>query len=475
MLSKVIRFVRLQELWPLYLILELQAALTIPRIADMPSGGDEALYRWEGYIEWQHWLQGTALPRFNGFTSGAPQIYPPLSALTGSLLGARLLSLAFMLGITILLWLTAQKLFNRTVAIASSALFVAIGPTTWIGTLATFDAMAFFLLALTAYLATFKGWKFLVGCVVALALANLTKYASILWDPVIVCIALIRFGWRQASVLALGTALLVWLSLNGLGDISGLVHTTTARPHGDNPPMTVLGTAFSWIGVVIVVALVGAILAWASSETRELKWLLTLFFAATLLAPLDEARINTLQSLDKHAGYGAWFGCIAAGYAVGRIVIWAQGHVSQPSMPELAAAALVLPVLLLGVFQFNQAVPRPPWSGKVISVLQEFAPKAGSGYILTDQPEPQHLVPPIAPPPDWKIARIFTVGRGNNQSAIIHHYIRLIAEKQVKLIVLGFSGKFKLQDDLYLKALEGAHAYRQIHHGTNQVKIWVRR
>ena len=84
-------------------------------------------------------------------------------------------------------------------------------------------------------------------------------------------------------------------------------------------------------------------------------------------------------------------------------------------------------------------------------------------------------MPPIAPPPDWKIARIFTVGRGNNQLAIIHHYIRLITDKQVKLIVLGFAGKFKLQDDLYLKALEEAHAYRQIHQGTNQVKIWLRK
>ena len=441
----------------------------------MPSGGDEALYRWEGYIEWQHWLNGAVLPRFTGFTSGAPQLYPPVSAMTGSLLGARLLSLAFMLGITVLLWLMAQRLFSRTVAIASCALFATIGPTTWIGTLATFDAMAFFLLTLAAYLATFKGWKFLIGCVAALVLANLAKYASILWDPVIVCIALVRFGWRQAGVLALSTALLVWLSLNGLGDLSGLLHTTTARPHGDNPPLTVLGTAFGWIGVVIVLALAGVILGWRSSEARELKWLLTVFFAATLLAPLDEARISTLQSLDKHAGYGAWFGCVAAGYAAERIIIWARGRASQPRMPELVAAALVLPVLLLGIFQFGHAVPRPPWSGKVISVLQVLAPKAGSGYILTDQPEPQHLVPPIAPPLDWKIARIFTVGRGDNQSPIIHHYMRLIADKQVKLIVLGFSGKFKLQDDLYLKALRETHDYRQIHHGTNQVKIWMRK
>ncbi len=475
MLSRIANFLRLRELWPLYLILELQAALTVPRIAGLPSGVDEALYRWEGYIEWQHWIHGAALPRFTGFTSGAPQIYPPLSALTGSLLGARLLSLAFMLGITVLLWLTARRLSNRTVAIASCALFAAIGPTTWIGTLATFDAMAFFLLTLAAYLATFKGWKFLIGCVAALVLANLTKYASILWDPVIVCIALIRFGWRQAGALALGTALLAWLSLNGLGDVSGLLRTTTTRPHGDNPPLTVLGMAFSWIGVVVILALAGVILVWRSSEPRELKWLLTLFFAATLLAPLDEARIRTLQSLDKHAGYGAWFGCIAAGYAVDRVIAWAKSRASQPRIPEFAAAALILPVLLLGILQFNHAVPKPPWSGKVIAVLQVLSPKAGTGYILTDQPEAQHLVPPIAPPLDWKIARVFTVGRGNNQSAIIHHYMRLIAGKQVKLIVLGFTGKFKLQDDLYLKALRETHDYRQIHHGTNQIKIWMRK
>ena len=63
---------------------------------------------------------------FTRYLSGAPQIYPPLAALAdsaGGLLGARILSLAFMLTTTCLLWSAADRLSGRRAAVICCALW----------------------------------------------------------------------------------------------------------------------------------------------------------------------------------------------------------------------------------------------------------------------------------------------------------------------------------------------------------------
>ena len=77
--------------------------------------GDEADYLWVGRLELAHWLHGTSWPSAyaDRLFSGSPLFYPPLGALAdsmGGLAGARILSLAFMLGATVLLYLTASRL-----------------------------------------------------------------------------------------------------------------------------------------------------------------------------------------------------------------------------------------------------------------------------------------------------------------------------------------------------------------------------
>ena len=60
---------------------------------------------WAGRLEWAHWLH-PGRPAFQTWFSGSPAIYPPVGALAdrlGGLTGARLLSLVFMLGATVLL------------------------------------------------------------------------------------------------------------------------------------------------------------------------------------------------------------------------------------------------------------------------------------------------------------------------------------------------------------------------------------
>ncbi len=146
--------------WPLVPILILQSALSARLIRADTAFQDEALYLWAGHLEWASLLHGGALPQFPAFFSGAPVIYPPLAALAdgvGGLDGARLLSLAFMLGATALLCATAGRLFGKWAAFFAAVLFAVISPTLHLGSFATYDAMALFLVALASWLVVRAG------------------------------------------------------------------------------------------------------------------------------------------------------------------------------------------------------------------------------------------------------------------------------------------------------------------------------
>src|SRR3984957_5189348 len=140
--------------WPLVAILAVQLLLSLRLVRADTAFQDEALYLWAGHLEWAHVLHGTPLPQFPAYFSGAPVIYPPLGALAdsiGGLAAARVLSLVFMLGATVLLWSTADRLYGRRAAFFAAALFAVVGPALHLGAFATYDAMSLFLVALAAW------------------------------------------------------------------------------------------------------------------------------------------------------------------------------------------------------------------------------------------------------------------------------------------------------------------------------------
>ena len=137
--------------------------------------------------------------RSRTYFSGAPVIYPPLGALAdsvGGLAGARVLSLVFMLGATALLWGTAGRLFGRRAAFFAAALFAVLGPTLHLGAFATYDALSVLLVALAAWCVVRAGDRgeatgWMVAAGVALALANAAAYSSVLFDLVVLALALL--------------------------------------------------------------------------------------------------------------------------------------------------------------------------------------------------------------------------------------------------------------------------------------------
>ena len=367
---------------PLFAVLAVQALLSVRLLGADTAFVDEAAYLWAGHLEWAHWLHGVAIPPFSAYFSGAPVLYPPLGALAdsvGGLTGARVLSLVFMLGSTVLLWDVTSRLFGRQAGFFAAALFAVAGPTLHLGAFATYDAMSLFLLALAAWLVAGAAEQQeavgrMAGAGAILALANATAYSTILFDPVIVALALVialpsgrRLAARRCGslVTVLVSLIIVGVLLSGSSYWQGITQTTLGRVAGAASPLRVLQDALSWTGIIIVLAICGVVASWVSHRYAARTWLLVVLTAAALLGPLEQAHLHTLDALNKHVGLGAWFAAIAAGYAVDRFITAAPA--GQPRTMTCAACVIALAFpASLGITQSRQFATswatRPPSS-----------------------------------------------------------------------------------------------------------------
>ena len=320
---------------PLLAVLVVQALLSVRLLGADTAFMDEAAYLWAGHLEWAHWLHGTVIPPFSSYFSGAPVMYPPLGALAdsvGGLAGARLLSLAFMLGATVLLWRVTGRLFGRQAGFFAAALFAVAGPSLHLGAFATYDAMSLFLLALAAWLVVRAaeaagghraGWPRRAWCS---RWPTPRLIPAALFDPVVVALALLTAlpcraaGSPRAAARALLTVLVALLIAGSAARREQLLARDHARrpwpgPGGPPPRCRCSTDAWSWTGVIIVLAVCGVIASWTSRRHTAQTWLLAVLTAAALLGPLEQAHLHTLAALNKHVGLGAWFAAIAAGYA----------------------------------------------------------------------------------------------------------------------------------------------------------------
>ena len=318
---------------PLMVVLAVQAAMSFRLMWSNSAFNDEALYLWAGHLELAHILHGTPVPAFQTYFSGAPVIYPLLGALAdglGGLAAARMLSLAFMLGATVLLYGATRKLFGRRAGGIAAGSFALLGPTEFVGAFATYDAMALFLLALAAWLVVMASrWAsepLLILAGLVLALADATKYPTILWDPIVVALAALTAtegGWlrrgSRAVRLALYTGTAIVVELLRLGKhsyLQGILFTTLARQSGGTPVGSILRDSALWVGLILVIALRGLVIA----DNTQTRLTCATLACAVALAPLEQARIHTQTSLDKHVAFGAWFGAIAVGYVLAHAV-----------------------------------------------------------------------------------------------------------------------------------------------------------
>ena len=276
------------------------------------------------------------IPPFPRYFSGAPVVYPPVGAAAdsiGGLAGARVLSLVFMLGATVLLWGAAARQFGRRAAFFAAALFAVLGTTVHLEAFATYDAMSVFLVALAAWCVIRAGARgpatdAMVAAAAILALANATAYASLLFDPLIAALALLTAPWtvrgllaarRAGTVLAVTAVLLAaGLRAGGGSYLGGFERTMLTRvPHSaarcrcSASPGPGPACCWSWPSAASSSAgpAGAAPRRQRCSRSCPPPW---------RSGPLEQAHLHTEASLNHHVGLGAWFTVIAAGYAVDR-------------------------------------------------------------------------------------------------------------------------------------------------------------
>jgi hypothetical protein len=422
--------------WPLLAVLAVQAALSASMVRVRTAFGDEALYLSAGHLQWSHWLHGTQMPAYPTWFSGAPVIYPPIGATANSLGGlaaARLLSLVFMLAATSLVWSTATRLLaDKRAAFFAAALFAVLAPTLHLGSFATYDALALLLLATATWCAagvqgSQNAMRRMIAAGILLALANATKYATTLYDPTVVCVTMLGSwpdaGWkvalRRAAFLAGTTAavLAVLLALGGPGYLTGISLTTTGRVDGTDTASLVLADAWSWTAVVVIPAVAAAIVC-AVRRRWPQALLLAVLALSALLAPADQARIQTTTSLDKHVDFGAWFAAIAAGYLLSAL--------SRRRVVLAGSLAALIVVTSMDVAQAQSMIDWPDVTG-LVKVVRPMTTHGGRFLVETTDILQYYL-----PNTTW---RQWTSTQNDNPE----YYQQAIARHYFSVVILNFS------------------------------------
>jgi 4-amino-4-deoxy-L-arabinose transferase-like glycosyltransferase len=391
----------LQGPWPLLCVLAVQAVFSLRLAWANTAFPDEALYLWAGRLEWSHVLHGTPIPAFATYFSGAPVIYPLIGAAAnaiGGLAGARILSLCFMLGATSLIWTCTCRLYGKRAAFFAAALFASLGPTQYLGSFATFDAMAIFLLALSLWFVIRAGQRqdatrWMIAAAITLAAADATAYSAAIFDPVVIAAAVAvaypvpggRLAKSRGAVLLtyVCTILIPLAKLGGHWYERGIAQTTFSRAIGPTPPLVILADAGLWVGVLAIIAAGGAAFALLRRRRDGGSLLPVVLAGAVLIAPLEQARIRTGTSLNKHVDYGALFAAIAAGYLIDLVIRRIRAASWRAAVCGACAAALCVP-FAAGRAQSREFFTWWPNETAFLAVLAPYA--AGHGRILVDTP-----------------------------------------------------------------------------------------
>jgi hypothetical protein len=465
---------RVVAAWPLWSLLVAQAVLTQRWIWRTAPFTDEALYLQAGHAEWAHWLHHAPLPDYAAWFSGAPVLYPPLAAAAdsaGGLAAARALSLVIMLATSAMVYLTASRVFGRLASVLAALVFAVCGLVVHYGAFATFGPPSLFLLVAAMWAAIhIRGGRvaWLPLCAVLLAAANATKYATLAWDPVVVAsIALHGWGPDRRSAIAraasvAGTVVVLDLGLvtfAGSAYARGIVVTTIFRSiHWGAPSSaaSVLARSLMLTGTLLLPAAAGVLVAMLTRRPPAMTAFLGLLVLAAVLAPIEQARIHDLGSLDKNMAYGVPFAAIGAGYALSAGYYWlARYHPRGGVAGAMAVTVVVLAVLVSGRFAKVQ------FRGQGIAVATKVVTAISRSYrpgtlVLSDGASrtEQYYLPAI-PTSAWVRAYTHTA----QQKARIADQIRSCL---VSVVVLRMSGRTYDQpyDPAIVRLLADAGSYR---------------
>ncbi|WP_111765977.1 ArnT family glycosyltransferase [Nakamurella deserti] len=311
---------------PLTVVLLIQLGMSL-RLSNS-AYRDEALYIWTGHRMFQHWFDGAVLyDNPSQYFSGSPSVYPALAALldsAGGLETVRALSVVCMLSATFSIYCFTHRFWGHRAGLAAALAFALAGPTHHLGRFATFDAMALALLAGACALGVRSAqnrslrWAPLVGAM--LALAVMTKYAALMFVPVVLAVTFLSVTWRgtarrlhakNVALVALATTaglLALFVATVGAEDYAGFRSTTSGRSGTSivlpDSPWGIVVRAAGFAGPWFVLAFVGAVVA----IVRFRRYGLAVVLLAAAVAPVAyQALIGEAVSIEKHIDFGLVF------------------------------------------------------------------------------------------------------------------------------------------------------------------------
>ena len=474
-------------------ILLVQAALSLRLVWANTAFQDEALYLWAGHLELASWLHGLPIPPLPSYFPGAPVLYPPLAALAdhlGGLAGARILSLCLMLGASLLLWDSARLLVGMRAAFFATAIFAVLGPTLALGAFASNVTLSLFLTALAAWCVIRAGSRedvtiWMIGAGTALAIANAATYSSVLFDPVVIALAVMmaypKPGGKTAAghgaiLLTIIATVLMLGTLIGGGDyVTGAGQALFSQLSIGNAAGSPLTNFWSWLGILTLAAMCG-VLASLQRRSHALTWLLALLALAVLLVPVKQSILHATISLEANAGTGAWFAAIPAGYAIDRFIGAAAPGRMRVAVCGACAVALAFP-LSLGAGQ-SWALSRS-WANSS-SFIAIFRPLAdhGSGRLLVEDPSvAEYYLPAGRQWWRWSGTRTIVVRDGNQvtfHTGSAELFDQYIAEGYFSYVALNFGDTITL-DHAIRAALGRNRSYQIVQvipYGVGTYVIW---
>jgi putative flippase GtrA/GT2 family glycosyltransferase len=373
-------------LHPLTFVLALQAGLSLSIVWSNTAYGDEALYLWEGHLEWRHWLHGTPLPVFHD--SGAPQFYPVIGALAdklAGLAGARILSMLFMLAASALLFSIGEKLFGTVAASAGTALWAVSEPVLRL-TYATYDPLGCLLVIGSVYLAMRSAYatrkaELVLASGVCLGLGCVTAESFAIMIPAVVVVSFFLFqstdgttsafwcaGWQGGISIVVTAGLFTVLHLwkDAIG--STITRSNSSASLGQGLSL-VLRAAWSWDSLIFGFAIAGAVIAF-----RAGRGALVLSLALSIvLVPAYQAHLGTAASMDKHISAGSGLAALAAGYGISRL----RPMMSLSRLNWIfAIVALISVPAVTGIWYARATFHDWPNLTRLIAVSRQFNPNA---------------------------------------------------------------------------------------------------
>lgn len=410
--------VRNSRALPLVAILGVTVVMSARSLGATAPSGEEAFNIYAGHQILYALLHGGASPRYQVLFSGAPGVYPPLSALAasiGGLAAARALSLAFVLVATTLAYASVRRIFGYWPAISSSGLFAILAVSEFVASRATYDALALALIAVAVFCTVRSSEspagtaKWLLLIPVTLTAANLTAYYTLLFDPIVIVLGALliglkgrSFGARRLVAMSASTGILLIAAffLIGTSYLKGvLVGLTDKQLFGSTMPAgprQIVMHSAAWLGAIVALGLLGVLLAAVSKRERRYCGILVLLTAAGLLATASGVMLHSLTALAQHDDVGAWFAVIPAGYSLGRAAEMTRRASARAVLVSVSACVLTA----CGVVGYTQvaasAVVQHPALARV-RVLDEYIRPRGH-YLIANYPS---IIYYLRPQPRW--------------------------------------------------------------------------